>query len=41
VLRQNILKQTGLIHLEEDGGAVEVTLQDLVERKERGDEPSA
>ena len=41
VLRQNILKQTVLIQLEEDGGVVEVTLQDLVERKERGDEPSA
>jgi cell fate regulator YaaT (PSP1 superfamily) len=30
VLRQNILKQTVLIQLEEDGGVVEATLEDLV-----------
>ncbi len=42
VLRHNTLKQTVLIQLEEDGGVVEVTLQDLVDtRKEKGDEPSA
>jgi len=31
VLRQNILKQTVLIQREDDGGVVEVTLEDLVE----------
>jgi cell fate regulator YaaT (PSP1 superfamily) len=41
VLRQNILKQTVLIQLEEDGGVVEATLEDLVyarhhERQEPG-----
>ena len=42
VLRQNTLKQTVLIQLDEDGGVVEATLQDLVDaRKEKGDEPSA
>ena len=42
VLRQNTLKQTVLIQLDEDGGVVEVTLQDLVDaRKEKGNEPSA
>ena len=30
VVRQNILKQTVLIQREEDGGVVEVTLEDLV-----------
>ena len=30
VIRQNILKQTVLIQREEDGGVVEVTLEDLV-----------
>jgi cell fate regulator YaaT (PSP1 superfamily) len=33
VLRQNILKQTVLIQLEEDGGVVEVTLEDLVDNR--------
>ena len=41
VLRHNTLKQTVLIQLEEDGGVVEVTLQDLIDaRKEKGDESS-
>ena len=33
VLRQNILKQTVLIQLEEDGGVVEATLEDLVDTR--------
>jgi cell fate regulator YaaT (PSP1 superfamily) len=33
VLRQNILKQTVLIQRDEDGGVVEVTLQDLVDAR--------
>jgi cell fate regulator YaaT (PSP1 superfamily) len=33
VLRQNILKQTVLIQLEEDGGVVEVALSDLVDKR--------
>jgi cell fate regulator YaaT (PSP1 superfamily) len=33
VLRQNILKQTVLIQLEQDGGVVEATLEDLVESR--------
>jgi cell fate regulator YaaT (PSP1 superfamily) len=40
VLRQNILKQTVLIQLEEDGGAVEATLEDLVDvRRRQREEP--
>jgi len=35
VLRQNILKQTVLIQLEEDGGVVEATLEDLVDARRR------
>ncbi len=34
VLRQNILKQTVLIQREDDGGVVEVTLEDLVETRD-------
>jgi cell fate regulator YaaT (PSP1 superfamily) len=33
VLRQNILKQTVLVQVDEDGGVVEVTLDDMVERR--------
>src|SRR5271156_1592865 len=33
VLRQNILKQTVLIQTDEDGGVVEVTLDDVVDRR--------
>jgi cell fate regulator YaaT (PSP1 superfamily) len=33
VLRQNILKQTVLLQLESDGGVVEVTLNDLVDKR--------
>jgi cell fate regulator YaaT (PSP1 superfamily) len=33
VLRQNVLKQTVLIQLEEDGGVVEATLEDLVDTR--------
>ena len=41
VLRQNILKQTVLIQLEEDGGVVEATLTDLVDtRHSSREEPS-
>jgi cell fate regulator YaaT (PSP1 superfamily) len=41
VLRQNILKQSVLIQLEEDGGVVEATLADLVDtRRSRREEPS-
>ena len=41
VLRQNILKQTVLIQLEEDGGVVEATLTDLVDtRHSAREEPS-
>jgi cell fate regulator YaaT (PSP1 superfamily) len=40
VLRQNILKQTVLIQLEEDGGVVEATLADLVDtRQSQREEP--
>jgi hypothetical protein len=40
VLRQNILKQTVLIQLDEEGGVVEATLADLVDqRRERREEP--
>jgi cell fate regulator YaaT (PSP1 superfamily) len=40
VLRQNILKQTVLIQLEEDGGVVEATLADLVDsRPNQPEEP--
>jgi cell fate regulator YaaT (PSP1 superfamily) len=40
VLRQNILKQSVLIQLEEDGGVVEATLEDLVDtRRNQPDEP--
>jgi cell fate regulator YaaT (PSP1 superfamily) len=35
VLRQNILKQTVLIQLEEDGGVVEASLEDLVDTRRR------
>jgi cell fate regulator YaaT (PSP1 superfamily) len=35
VLRQNILKQTVLIQLDEEGGVVEATLEDLVARQNR------
>jgi cell fate regulator YaaT (PSP1 superfamily) len=39
VLRQNILKQTVLLQLEEDGGMVEATLEDLVDtRRNQPDE---
>jgi cell fate regulator YaaT (PSP1 superfamily) len=39
VLRQNILKQTVLIQLDDDGGVVEATLADLVDkRRERREE---
>jgi cell fate regulator YaaT (PSP1 superfamily) len=42
VLRQNILKQTVLIQIEEDGGVLEATLEDLVEpRRARREEPGA
>lgn len=42
VLRQNILKQTVLVQLEEDGGVVEATLEDLVEPRRRPrEEPGA
>ncbi|MBV8772917.1 MAG: stage 0 sporulation protein [Deltaproteobacteria bacterium] len=42
VLRQNILKQTVLVQLEEDGGVVEATLEDLVEPRRRPrEEPAA
>lgn len=34
VLRQNILKQTVLIQLDQDGGVVEVTRDDLVDRRD-------
>jgi len=33
VLRQNILKQTVLIQIDEEGGVVEVTLDDIVEKR--------
>ena len=33
VLRQNILKQTVLIQVDEDGGVVEATLEDIVDRR--------
>jgi cell fate regulator YaaT (PSP1 superfamily) len=33
VLRQNILKQTVLIQTDEDGGVVELTLEDIVDRR--------
>jgi cell fate regulator YaaT (PSP1 superfamily) len=33
VLRQNILKQTVLIQIDEDGGVVEATLEDIVEQR--------
>jgi cell fate regulator YaaT (PSP1 superfamily) len=33
VVRQNILKQTVLIQVDEDGGVVEATLDDIVERR--------
>ena len=36
VLRQNILKQTVLIQLDEDGGAVEATLEELVASRPPG-----
>jgi len=40
VLRQNILKQSVLIQLEEDGGVVEATLADLVDaRRNQREEP--
>jgi len=40
VVRQNILKQTVLLQLEEDGGVVEATLEDLVDpRRNQPDEP--
>jgi cell fate regulator YaaT (PSP1 superfamily) len=40
VLRQNILKQTVLIQLDDEGGVVEVTLADLVDqRREPREEP--
>lgn len=40
VLRQNILKQSVLIQLEEDGGVVEATLADLVDtRRNQPEEP--
>jgi cell fate regulator YaaT (PSP1 superfamily) len=40
VLRQNILKQTVLIQLDDDGGVVEAALADLVDkRRERREEP--
>jgi cell fate regulator YaaT (PSP1 superfamily) len=40
VLRQNILKQTVLIQLEEDGGVVEASLEDLVAvRNQRREDP--
>jgi cell fate regulator YaaT (PSP1 superfamily) len=40
VLRQNILKQSVLIQLDDEGGVVEVTLEDLVDqRRERREEP--
>jgi len=40
VLRQNILKQTVLIQLEEDGGVVEVTLEELVDPRRNQREES-
>jgi cell fate regulator YaaT (PSP1 superfamily) len=40
VLRQNILKQTVLVQLDEEGGVVEVTLEDLVDlRRDQSREP--
>ena len=33
VVRQNILKQTVLIQVDEDGGVVEATLEDMVDRR--------
>jgi cell fate regulator YaaT (PSP1 superfamily) len=39
VLRQNILKQSVLIQLDEEGGVVEATLADLVDRRSQRDEP--
>jgi cell fate regulator YaaT (PSP1 superfamily) len=41
VLRQNILKQTVLIQLEEDGGVVEATLEDLVDLRRQSHEPAS
>jgi cell fate regulator YaaT (PSP1 superfamily) len=42
VLRQNILKQTVLIQLEEDGGVIETSLEELVDtRRSPGEEPRA
>jgi cell fate regulator YaaT (PSP1 superfamily) len=42
VLRQNILKQTVLIQLEEDGGVIEATLEDLVDsRRPQPEGPAA
>jgi cell fate regulator YaaT (PSP1 superfamily) len=41
VLRQNILKQTVLIQLDEDGGVVEATLEDLVDVRRRPREEPA
>ncbi len=42
VVRQNILKQTVLIQLDEDGGVVEATLEDLVDtRRDKSDGPRA
>jgi cell fate regulator YaaT (PSP1 superfamily) len=40
VLRQNILKQTVLIQLEEEGGVVEATLEELVEARRHQREES-
>ena len=39
VVRQNILKQTVLIQLEEEGGVVEATLEDLVQARKEAEEP--
>jgi cell fate regulator YaaT (PSP1 superfamily) len=35
VLRQNILKQTVLIQIDEEGGVVEAALEDIVERRDK------
>ncbi len=41
VLRQNILKQSVLIQLEQDGGVVEATLEDLVDLRRQPDHGAA
>ncbi len=39
VIRQNILKQTVTIQLDNEGGVVEATLEDLVDSRDRDRQP--